>query len=83
MRLYLEEEIIFMITLSASETIEYNKVLKNIAGLPRGHYYARDFFINSAVSPRIVRKLYEEVKTGNIQQIRLSGSKSEDGYILY
>jgi len=70
------------ITLSSSETSEYRKVLNNIIVLPRGNYHARDFFIGSAVSPRIVRKFYEEVQLGNIPQVKLAGIKSADGYIL-
>lgn len=68
------------IVLSKKEVLEYNKVLNNIANLPKGDYHARDFFVNSAVSPRIVRKLYEEVKAGNISGLSLLGTTSNDGY---
>lgn len=41
---------------------------------------ARDFFGNTPAIPRVVRRICEEVKAGNLSKVSLIGRKSSDGY---
>lgn len=70
-----------MVTLTTDEMKVYNTIVNHI--IPRlvpGNYMARDFFGNDPTVPRIVRRIYEEVKAGNIARVALIGSKSREGY---
>ena len=70
-----------MVTLTTDEMQAYNMIINHvIPGLMPGNYKARDFFGNDPTVPRIVRRIYEEVKAGNIARVALIGSKSREGY---
>ncbi|MCH5316597.1 MAG: hypothetical protein J1E05_01355 [Eubacterium sp.] len=66
--------------LTTDENNLYSDVLKNISTLPDGLYYAKDFFGNAATNPRVVKKLYKDVKNGTIPGVSLIGERSRDGY---
>lgn len=70
-----------MIKLTTNEQRVYTEIITNvIPNLPDGDYFAKDFFGTEPVSPRIVRKLYEEVSAGMVARTSLVGTKSEEGY---
>lgn len=70
-----------MITLTMTEKAMLDNFILNILPqLPLGQVvYFRDFF--PAASPRIARRLYEEVVAG-MRRLALRGSKSSDGYLV-
>lgn len=70
-----------MITLNSNEMKVYRMIINYIIpGLAPGNYMARDFFGNTPSIPRIVRRICEEVKAGNLSKVSLIGRKSSDGY---
>ena len=72
-----------MIKLNQNELKAYNDILNRIQTLPVGKYNAKDFFNGAPTCPRIVRRLFEDVKKGKIARIVLAGKKSADGYLIY
>lgn len=71
-----------MISLNADEQREFNDLIKRISLMSKGLYYPRDLFPNNVPIPRVVRRLFEEVSAGMHPNIKLAGSKSEDGYYI-
>lgn len=70
-----------MVTLTTDEMKVYNMIVNHvIPGLKPGDYKARDFFNGNPTVPRIVRRIYEETKAGNLSGLSLVGQKSADGY---
>ncbi len=70
-----------MITLNSDEMKVYELIINHvIPGLTPGNYKARDFFNGNPTVPRIVRRIYEETKAGNLSGLELAGRKSVDGY---
>lgn len=53
-----------MIKLNQNELKAYNDILNRIQTLPVGKYNAKDFFNGAPTCPRIVRRLFEDVKKG-------------------
>ena len=72
-----------MITLTPNEQKKFDEIVTNvIPNLSTGKYMAKDFFGKEPVSPRIVRRIYEETVNGNIPRVSLIGKKSEEGYFI-
>lgn len=70
-----------MITLNSDEMKVYELIINDvIPGLMPGDYKAREFFNGNPTVPRIVRRIYEETKAGNLSGLSLVGRKSADGY---
>lgn len=70
-----------MISLTINEQRVFTDIVSNvIPNLSSGYYMAKDFFGMEPVSPRIVRRLYEEVSVGRVARTSLVGTKSSDGY---
>lgn len=74
-----------MVSLNATETSAYrDKISRVIPTLKPGIYMFRDFFVGGPTCPRLARKLYEDVVSGNIyRNFTLVGSYSREGYIVH
>ena len=71
------------VILNSDELKEYdNKVINIIPTLPLGTYYFRDFFKGQATSPRIARRLYEDVSDNVFPKVTLAGKLAREGYVI-
>lgn len=71
------------VILNSDELKEYNnKVINVIPTLTPGTYYFRDFFKGQATSPRIARRLYEDVSDKVFSRVTLVGKLSREGYVI-
>ena len=70
--------------LTYEEQKKYNEIVTvRIAQLRKGTIYKpSQFFPGEPTSPRICRKIYEEVTNGNLTSLKLAGAKSCDGYFV-
>ena len=69
--------------LNTNERDYYESLLAKISTLPHGlSFKITQLFDKDPVSPRICRKFYEDVKSDNITNIRLNGTRSIEGYTV-
>lgn len=67
--------------LTAEENLSYQRNFVNkIPKMASGIYNIKHFFGTEPSVPRIARKFYTDVKNGIYSNVKLVGSKSEDGY---
>ena len=73
-----------MVRLNSNEYMWYMKnIVHQIPVKPAGLYYVRDFFGTLPTSPRIARRLFEEVSLGRISGITLVGKRSQEGHLIH
>ena len=70
------------VILNSNEKADYNCILAQIPALQPGIYYFRDFFPGRSASPRVGRRLCEEVVSGNLPRLRLAGKLAKEGYAV-